>query len=146
MKAPTWTGNVDDDGVVHLDSPSGFKAWTKATLKGCRFSMTLTKQRTQRSRNQNAFWWAVVVPMFADACGYAHHEHEAVHDELVRVLVGLKPDANPALKIRQSTTEMDTLDFNTLIEQAQIFGAEKLGIVIPDPDKEWRQARRKQAA
>jgi hypothetical protein len=141
VKAPKWPAAVDKDGKLHLDSPNGFKAWVK-TLANTPVEVIVRKVQRQRSRNQNAFWWSVVVPMFAEECGYQPHEHEAVHDELMRVLVGMKPDAHPELKIRQSSTEMSTEDFNILIEQAQIFGATKLGIVIPDPDVNWRQTKR----
>jgi hypothetical protein len=145
MKAPTWTGVVSPEGKLTLDSQNGFKAYVR-TFAGKEVDLVITKHRYARSRNQNSFWWAVVVPMFAEACGYAVHEHEAVHDELVRVLVGMKPESNPTLQIRQSTTDLSTEQFNELIEAAQIFGAEKLGLVIPDPDKEWRRQKARRAA
>jgi hypothetical protein len=141
-KEPVWPGHVDGEGVVHLDSPRLFKAYT-AGFKNHEIEIVLRKRKRQRSRSQNGYWWSVVIPMVAEACGYQRHEHEAVHDELIRVLVGLKPDSNPALQIRVSTTEMDTQDFNTLIESVQIFAAEKMGIVIPDPDPEWKVKRAK---
>jgi hypothetical protein len=141
VKSPTWTGVVTPEGKLTLDSRVGFKAYVK-TFAGHEVDLVITKHRRKRSTNQNSFWWGVVVPMFAEACGYASHEHEAVHDELVRVLAGLKPDANPTLQIRKSTTDMSTVEFNELIEQAQIFGAEKLGLVIPDPDTAYREKRR----
>jgi len=141
-KAPVWSGVVTPDGKLELDSRNGFLGYVR-TMAGKEIDLVITKRKYVRTNNQNRFWFGVVVPMFAEACGYAHHEHEAVHDELVRVLVGLKPDSNPTLQIRQSTTDLSTEQFNELIEQAQIFGAEKLGIVIPDPDKEWRTKREK---
>jgi hypothetical protein len=133
MKAPKWTGVIDAEGKLHMDSARVFRAWMK-TLANQPVEFVLRKVTKIRSRNQNAYWWGVVVPMFAEACGYAPYEHEAVHDELMRVLVGLKADAHPALKIRQSSADLTTEEFNVLIEQAQIFGATKLGIVIPDPE------------
>ncbi len=141
-KTPKWGAVIDAEAKLHLDAPGGFKAWMK-TLVNQPVEVIVRKVTRKRSRNQNAFWWAVVVPMFADACGYAPYEHEAVHDELMRVLVGLKPDANPVLKIRQSSVDLSTEEFNVLIEQAQIFGATKLGIVIPDPDPAFRTEHRK---
>lgn len=140
MKAPVWYGVMDPDGKLHLDAPKGFAAY-KQTLKNSRVEVTIRKAVHKRSKSQNAFWWSVVVPMFADACGYTADEHDAVHDELMRVLMELKEDGHPALKIRQSSGALSTEEFNVLIEQAQIFGATKLGIVIPDPDKEWKQKR-----
>ena len=145
VKAPVWSGVVTTAGKLELDSRNGFTGYVR-TLAGKEIDLVITKRKYTRTNNQNRFWWGVVVPMFAEACGYAVREHEAVHDELVRVLVGLKPDSNPALQIRQSTTDLTTEQFNELIEQAQIFGAEKLGIVIPDPDKNWRQQKQRRAA
>ena len=146
MKTPVWSGVVTPDGKLELDSPNGCKAYIRAALAGKEVDVTIAKRRYTRSNSQNRYWWGVVVPMFAEACGYAPREHEAVHDELIRVLVGLKPDSNPVLQIRQSTTDMSTAEFNELIEQAQIFGAEKLGLVIPDPDKNYVSAPKRRAA
>ena len=135
--APIFFGVVDADGRLHLEAIAAYRGWLKA-LTGQRVVLTVKKWVRQRSGNQNRYWHGVVVPMFAAACGYAPWEHDAVHDELMRVLWGLKPDSNPMLKIRESSTKLTTAEFNKLIELAQVFGAEKLGIVIPDPDPAYK--------
>jgi hypothetical protein len=148
-KVPEWPVEVRENGegfTVATGYRSGFKAWLK-TMAGEKVFMVLRKATRKRSVSQNAFWWAVVVPMFAERCGYMPYEHDAVHDELMRVLVGLKEDSHPELKIRRSSTDLSTQEFNRLIEQAQIFAADKLGMVIPDPDVDWaRRKARKVAA
>lgn len=145
-QAPIWYGSVSADGErLEMESRRGFKAWLR-TLAGQSVQFVLQRRKKKRSSSQNAFWWGVVVPMFAKQCGYLPSEHDAVHDELIRVLLGLKPDSHPALKIRRSSTTLTTQEFNELIEHAQVFAAEKLGMVIPDPDPDWARRERKRAA
>src|SRR5262245_5435283 len=117
---------------MHIESIKGFRAWIK-TLSGQRITVVVKKWARKRSTNQNRFWWGVVVPMFAERCGYQPWEHEAVHDELMRVLLGMREGGHAALPIRESSAKLTTAEFNVLIERAQVFAAEKLGLVIPDP-------------
>ena len=41
-------------------------------------------KRKPRTNKQNAYYWSVVVPMIADACGYEDYEHDCVHEEMKR--------------------------------------------------------------
>lgn len=113
-----------------------FKAYL-SKLAGQPVTITVSKAKSKRSRNANAYWWGVVIPCIADSLGYLPYEHEAVHDAVVRQIIGLRPGADPRLQIRQSTHDMDKEDFGVLIEATVIWAATELGIVIPDPDKLW---------
>jgi hypothetical protein len=79
----------------------------------------------------------------SERCGYLPSEYECVHDELIRLFIGLRPGSHPALQIRASSTTLSTLQFNRLIEDVQVFAATKLNLVIPDPDSEWAFRRKK---
>ena len=59
-------------------------------------------------------------------------------------VAGLKADSDPRLKIRVSTADgsMDDEDYGVLIEQAIVWAAADLGIVIPDPRKDWKRGSR----
>lgn len=122
-----------------------FRAYL-SKLAGKRIRLTIEEDRPVRSRNANAFWWAVVIPAIADELGHPKHEHDAVHDAVVRHIAGLKPNTDPRLQIRVSTHDMDMEDFGVLIEQAVIWAATDLGIVIPDPDKQWHMKPKAKAA
>lgn len=144
-RAPRWHGRVNPEGTrVDLFARATFHRWLLARA-GQFVTLVLTPARKQRSQQQSSYWWAVIVPAFADACGYEAHEHSAVHDELMRLLVGMREDSHPALPIRASSRTLTVSEFNRLIEAAQILAAEKLGIVIADPDPDWARRRHGQA-
>jgi hypothetical protein len=138
---PVWSAVCDSTGKLHLDSPSVFKAWV-ATLANKPVEIIVRQQRRNRSKRANAYWWGVVIPTIADALGYLPYEHEAVHDAVVRKIVGLRPESDPRLEIRQSTHDMDVQDFGVLIEATVIWAATDLGVVVPDPDKLFRMKPR----
>lgn len=77
----------------------------------------------------------MVIPLIAESLGYQPHEHEAVHDAVVRQIAGLRPGSDPRLEIRVSTHDMDKEDFGILIKQTIIWAATELGVVIPDPSQ-----------
>ncbi len=132
--APVFSGVVDPRGVLRLDARSVLAAYLKR-LANKPVELIVRVKRRQRSRNQNAWYWAVIVPMIAEHCGYQPHEHDALHDELVRMHLGLRPEPNP-LKLRISTSDpdMSTADFAEYCEQVRIWAAADLGVVIPDPE------------
>ncbi len=134
--APQWGAFCDSTGKVQFDAAGIVKAYL-SKLAGKRIRVTIEEDRPKRSRNANAYWWGVVIPCLAKELGYLPYEHDAVHDAVVRHLVGLQPGSNPKLQIRQSTHDMDREDFGVLIESAAVWAATELGIVIPDPDKQW---------
>ncbi len=143
-RVPVWSAVCDVDGELHVESPRGFKAWRKSALANKQVEIEVRPRRRPASRKQHAYWRSYVVPTIAKHLGYLPSEHDAVHDELMRVLCGLKDDADPRLKVRKSSADFDTADFNEwLIEQVQVFAATKLGLVLDDPDPQWKQKRAK---
>lgn len=99
------------------DGPVGVRVW---------------KMRPKRSDGQNRYWHGVVVPMFAEHCGY---EVDEMKDVLALRLIPKEITDMETGEVRivpGHTSELNTKEFNDLIERAQRLGAE-MGIVIPDP-------------
>lgn len=95
-------------------------------------AVRVAKIRPKRSDGQNRFWHGVIVPMFADHCGY---EDDEMKDVLAlrlipKTIVDMKTGEERV--VPGHTSELNTKEFNDLIERAQRLGAE-MGIVIPDP-------------
>jgi hypothetical protein len=103
-------------------------------LKGQPVQLVIKKQARPKSRSQMGYWWAVVIPILADHFGYMEYEYDAVHDQVMRELRGIKPDPNP-LKLRVSMGEMTHEEVSALIEEARFWALDKFGVVIPDADK-----------
>ena len=109
--------------------------------------------KSERSLNQNAYYWGCVVAMISDATGYESIE---VHEYLCGTLWGWKDKKVPktprnlegieSVPIRTTTTDengrravLGKMKFEEFIEFARRLAAQKLNLVIPDPDKFWRE-------
>lgn len=101
-------------------------------------SVDVKVEKPKRSNQQNRFWHGVVIPLFAEHCGY---EFDDMKDELALKLLPKELTDMTTGEVRivpGHTSDLSTKAFNDLIERAQRFGAE-LGIYVPDP-KEYEAA------
>lgn len=123
----TDTGFKFDDQASVRRMMSGFKRGkVLATFKA---------YRPKRSDAQNRFWHGVVIPAFAEHCGY---EFAEMKDALALQLIPREVSDLTTAEVRTipgHTSDLNTKEFNDLIERAQRLGAE-MGIVIPDPGED----------
>lgn len=132
-------GQIDGNGQLVLNDPRAFKRFAK-TLSGERVTVTLTKAKSKRSLDQNAWIWGVAYPLIAEHCGNDHHEHEQLHYDLLSVRYGtvaiapMVPGAQPRIVPAKTTSSMTTTEFSEYMEWLARFAAEKLDVVIPLPD------------
>lgn len=95
--------------------------------------VTIKVARPQRSSSQNRFWHGVVIPLFAEHCGY---ELDEMKDALALRLIPktvVDLETGEERIVPGHTSALNTKGFNDLIERAQRLAAE-MGIVIPDPE------------
>lgn len=88
--------------------------------------------KPQRSSQQNRFWHGIVIPLFAEHCGYELHE---MKDALALKLIPKEVanmDTGEIQIVPGHTSDLNVKEFNDLIERAQRLGAE-MDIYIPDP-------------
>lgn len=91
--------------------------------------------KTPRSGAQNRYWHGVVIPLFAEHCGY---ELPEMKDALALKLIPKEVtdmDTGEVHIVPGHTSELSVKEFNDLIERAQRLGAE-MDIYIPDPGEE----------
>jgi hypothetical protein len=96
-------------------------------------TITIDARRPKRTSPQNRFWHGIVIPLFAEHCGY---DVDDMKDELALQLIPreLVDMATGEIRIVPGhTSKLNTAQFADLIERAQRLGAE-MGIVIPDPN------------
>lgn len=93
--------------------------------------LEVSEARKTRSSAQNRYYWGVVVPMIAEHQGCEKWEHEQVHFDLKRQILGVTKKGK--LEIVQSSAKMDTLAFMDFIEAVKRFASKELGLNIPDP-------------
>ena len=96
--------------------------------------VSIRVNREKRSNAQNKFWHGVVIPAFAEHCGYEFDEmKDALALELLpKEVVDVK--TGEVRIVPGHTSELNTKEFNELIERAQRLGAE-MGVYVPDPNE-----------
>lgn len=90
--------------------------------------------REKRSLQQNRYWHGVVIPLFAEHCGY---ELDEMKDALSLKLIPkevVDMDTGEVRIVPGHTSDLNTKQFNEMIERAQRLGAE-MGIYVPDPNE-----------
>ena len=106
--------------------------------EGKPFRMLLATHRPRRSSNQNRYLHGIVYRLLSDVTGHTPEEmHEFCKAEFnpVKIIV-----AGEERVVGGSTRNLDTVQFQEYIGRIQVWAAEHLGCVIPDPNQtEWLQ-------
>jgi len=122
------------DGAVKWDDPRGFMAYRKS-LAGVRVQAVLKRQQSQRSLDQNAYWWGVAYPIIADALGYDSHEIDDLHYALVAKCFGEHFDKRlGAMVPNKRSSQLTTTEGSHYTEWLVRFAATDCGgVVVPLP-------------
>lgn len=125
--APIFTGRVEK-GMLTIDGTSAYQNYLRG-LEGQHVEIIVRRQTGGRSKEQNAFYWGVVIPLLCETTGYLPEE---MHEELKRKLLTVHFGQDTELSIIGSTAALDQQQFSIYLEQVILLAAE-LGCVIPDP-------------
>lgn len=132
---------ADAAGVLHIDRPvkAAIAAFVRGNLKNSVIEILIRKKRKDRTSPQVAYYFAVIIPEFAQHEGYRRDEHYMLHDGLMHKFWPLEPDKvtkaprRRRLTLKEQGTEPPLSDeeMGIHIEQVVIFAAER-GCVITD--------------
>jgi len=126
---------IDNAGKIPVKAKERFVEIFKH-LSGKRIGVKIERLKKKRSLMQNAYYWAVVIPVFAEYMGYSKSEYEIVHGILKEMFLRTIETKNNIEYARvKSTSELSTMEFMEFIQDLQRFGAEQ-GLNIPDPNEE----------
>lgn len=132
-----------EDGKLHIRNRRQFDR-VLSGWRDCPVTVTVERAHAVRSKAQNDYYHAVVVDLVSETTGYdAKETHEllkALHLPQDRAANGTNGRLFNGLVIGGSTTKLNKLEFIEYLERIVRWGAEELGIVIPDPDPNWREA------
>lgn len=117
-------------------------AW-KAHLNGLSAGRYLVsiKSTKQRSTQQNAYYWGVVLPLVYEGLKAAGFEsvrnNEDVHLITASLFLKVAEEKN-GVKIEKiiSTTELSTVGFMEYLQNITIWAFDYLGIKIPEPNEQ----------
>ena len=115
-------------GKVALNDQDRFDNFLKS-LEGQIVQVIVRKPKKTRSLNQNNFLWGVCYRLISEATGFSNDE---VHDAMRMLFLRDESKKIPTLR---STTSLSTVEMNDYWAKMQQFAAEKLGVIIPDPNQ-----------
>lgn len=105
--------------------------------------VTIEKRRATRSQRANRYYFGVCLNLISEATG---HTVDELHDDMcLRFLTKRVNYTNPETgevderEVPGRSSKLNVNEFYDFVERVRQFGAEFLGLAIPDPDPEhWR--------
>jgi hypothetical protein len=138
--APKWSAVVKVDAEpctvcrrtnwLRVDSRELFTKYLRR-LHGTAIELVIRKLARPKSQSQLGYLWGVIYPIAAEHFGYADFELDALHDGIMRQVVGLKPEPNP-LQLRASLAEMSHEEVSDYISDVRFWLLTEHGCVTPD--------------
>lgn len=139
MTTPIFTGTINE-GKLILDNPQKYLVQL-SYLNGKKIELILRKKRSQRSLQQNSYYWGVVIEILRNHFGY---EPEEMHEALKIHFLKLENHKAPGLVSVKSTTRLSTDEFNAYVNRVVTWAAQEYGVYIPDPRQveygNWQKA------
>lgn len=101
----------------------GRKAW-----------LVIVGRRNTRSQSQNAYYWGVIIDMISKYLGYFPDE---MHEILKRKFLPLRTIRlkDEEIVIPESTTKLDSGEFENYLEAIRVWAATDLNLTIPLPNE-----------
>lgn len=122
---------VDEHGKLRLSDEVRFRK-SLQTLRNANVEVTVRRRRAQRSHQQNAYYWGVVVALLAEHLGYQADEmHEALKFKFLRT----EAEEVQGLPRVKSSASLSTVEFNTYVENVVTWASAEFGLDIPDPNQ-----------
>ncbi|OPY83165.1 MAG: hypothetical protein A4E71_02920 [Smithella sp. PtaU1.Bin162] len=128
---PIHHGIITGDKLI-LDNPIRYLDYFKK-LSGKRVELTLKEEKSQRSLNQNNYYWGVVLKVLSEHTGY---DPDDMH-EICRYmfLKSFKTVGNFDREYVKSTTELNTAEFEEYLEKIRRWAAVELNCYTPLPNE-----------
>jgi hypothetical protein len=139
MSAPTTFLGTMQGGEFIPDDPVAW-ARTLSRKDGTRMVLTAKRYVPKRSNDQNAYWWACVVPLFQEEMGLddPYQVHHAIlcaigHYEAKEILGEMKP-------VPKKTRDLPADEFRQLIDKAERLFSEYYNGRLPPRDSKQAEA------
>ncbi len=114
------------------------------TFNGATVTITIQKFRKSRSNPQNRFYWGCLIPIvqegLREATGEVRDANSIHYNILLPMFAPIRDVVNKetgeVFGERITSSEMTTTEFMEFVNDIQKWGAEFLGVDIPDPNSE----------
>lgn len=135
---PVWYGEVDGRGQIVYDRAPELRQYLAkiATHQNRGVQVVIKKRKRQRSKNQNDYYWAVIVDMVAEAMGITPKQaNEFLKSEFLTV--GIERNGK-RWEVTRSSSDLSTVEFEEYCQNCRMWASAELGIYIPEPNEaEW---------
>jgi len=120
------------NGKTILDNPDRFLMYL-SLLEGKRIDLTIKEHKSQRSLNQNSYYWGVVLKTLSEKTGYTADEmHEICR---YMFLKSFKTIGDKEREYVKSTTELSTAEFEEYLEKTRRWATVELSCYIALPNE-----------
>ena len=135
---PKFEADVVDKKLKLFDhEKKAIARWVATFKNGTKLEITIRKQKTKRTNDQNAYYWGVVIPILSDYFG--HDNPEDMHEDLKQEFNPIESKVKPGTKIGGTTTKLSTVEFfcdeTSYVERICRWAAMEHGLFIPPPKK-----------
>jgi hypothetical protein len=104
-----------------------------SSLEGKAVVVNIKEPRSQRSKNQNDYYFGVVVEILAEHTGYSREEmHEVLK---AKFLSETKELAGQSITFSRSTTSLSTVEFEEYLVRIREWASASLECFIPLPNE-----------
>jgi hypothetical protein len=129
MINPVFLGKAKN-GTLNLQCPDTFRKYLYS-LNDKDVECIVRLPRKDRSIDENAYYWKIVVGLISEHTGYTPDE---VHEFLkLKFLSKIIVMAGQDERIPRSSTELSTLEWEKWMTEVREWAAQELGLVIPLP-------------
>lgn len=129
---PVFAGRVNEQGQVVIRDRQVFDSYAK-TFTNQSVEVILRKPKSQRSLDQNAYWWSVPVRLLSEHTGFTDTEtHYALLGECFGYQVG---PTGKDIPNKPSSSVLTVEEFSRLIEWVLVWGPQEMGVQIPAPNE-----------
>lgn len=135
---PVFEGDIVDKKLkISEREKEAMRRWCATFPNGAHIDITVKKHKSQRTNDQNAYYWGVVIPILADYFG--HDNAEDMHEDLKLEFNPVKSKIDNTKTIGGSTTKLSTVEFfsadDSYVERVCRWASKDYSIYIPPPKK-----------
>lgn len=113
-------------GIIVFEKPKEAYKYIEG-FEGKYVEVVVRKERSERSNNQNNYYWGVVLQLLSDHTGYTTDEmHEICKHQFLIV--------HGQFDYVKSTTKLNTVEFEKYLDDIKNWAA-VLGVNIPNPNE-----------
>ena len=113
-------------GIIIFDRPNEAYGYLQ-DLEGKYVEVVVRKERSERSNNQNKYYWGVVLQLLSDHTGYTTEEMHCICKQQFLLIHG-------QFDYVKSTTKLNTVEFEEYLDKVKNWAA-VLGVNIPNPNE-----------